>query len=343
MIDLTPYNTFGIQATALHYVTVSTARELLTAIRDCQSNGEPYYILGRGANVLFTENFQGTIIHIEMPGITMVDDAPSPGYCIARAGAGVELNSLTEWSAQQQLIGIEALAGIPSSVGASVVQNVGAYGQEIADTLHRVLTLHLPSGNTEWIVPSPGMFGYRYSPFKGPWRGERYVLAAEFKLTHATESLPGVQARCGWDRATHGQNSAQATRERILALRAAKLPSIDTLGSAGSFFKNPTLTEEKARALQTQYPTMPLFHMPDGSLRASAGWLIEQCGWKGHREGDAGVYPKQALVLVNYGNATGREIYQLSQRVAQSVRERFDITLQREVILLGEKGEINPL
>ena len=300
-ISLLAYNTFGIDAKAkifAEYYSLDELRELLRQYR-----GEKILHIGQGSNLLFTRDFDGVILHSGMARARFLDDET------VEAQNGLRLDDMIAQLTDMGYCGLEKLSLIPGEVGASAVQNVGAYGVEAKDVIERVYTLDVETLEERAFSNSECRFGYRDSAFKHELKGKYIVTSVVYKVK------PG---------------EATKTREEIIATRMAKLPTVGEVGSAGSFFMNPFVPEQQANALLAQYPDMPHFATPQG-VKIPAAWLIEQCGWKGKTLGGAQVWPKQPLVIVNANNASAQDIIDLAAQVAASVQEKFGITIRPEV------------
>ena len=253
-----------------------------------------------------------------------------PEYIIVSAGSGVIWDQLVEWSVNNGYGGLENLSLIPGTAGASTVQNIGAYGVEVKDCIEKVRVVSTSDGTMLELSKDDCRFGYRRSIFKAEEKGKYMVTRVFYKLSVKPilnfnySSLEDEIKRVG-------STTLKNVRQAVINIRKSKLPDPLIIGNAGSFFKNPVVNTSIAELLKEKYPVLPLYHELTGETKLPAGWLIEQCGWKGKRFGDAGVYEKQALILVNYGKATGMEIYNLSEEINKSVREKFGIGLEREV------------
>ena len=300
-ISLLPYNTFGIDAKAkifAEYNSVEELKELLTKYR-----GEKILHIGQGSNLLFTKDFDGVILHSGMARARFLDDET------VEAQSGLRLDDLIAQLTDMCYCGMEKLSLIPGEVGASAVQNVGAYGVEAKDVIVSVKTLDVETLEERVFTNAECRFGYRDSAFKHELKGKYIVTSVIYHVT---------------------KGDATKTREEIIETRKAKLPTVGEVGSAGSFFMNPFVPEEQANALLALYPDMPHFPSPQG-VKIPAAWLIEQCGWKGKTHGGAQVWPKQALVIVNAHNATAQDIIDLAAAISASVKEKFNITINPEV------------
>ena len=299
--SLLPYNTFGIDAKAkifAEYSSVEELKELLTKYR-----GEKILHIGQGSNLLFTKDFDGVILHSGMARARFLDDET------VEAQSGLRLDDLIAQLTDMCYCGMEKLSLIPGEVGASAVQNVGAYGVEAKDVIVSVKTLDVETLEERVFTNAECRFGYRDSAFKHELKGKYIVTSVIYHVT---------------------KGDATKTREEIIETRKAKLPTVGEVGSAGSFFMNPFVPEEQANALLALYPDMPHFPSPQG-VKIPAAWLIEQCGWKGKAHGGAQVWPKQALVIVNANNATAQDIIDLAAAISASVKEKFGIEIHPEV------------
>ena len=294
-------NTFGIDAKARLFIEYYSLDELRQVLKE--HKGEQILHIGQGSNLLFTKDFDGVILHSGMARAKFLDDET------VEAQNGLRLDDLIAQLTDMQYCGMEKLSLIPGEVGASAVQNVGAYGCEAKDVIERVYTLEVETLEERVFTNAECKFGYRDSAFKHELKGKYIVTSVVYKVK------PGDAAK---------------TREEIIETRNGKLPKVDEVGSAGSFFMNPFVSEEQANELLKQYPDMPHFEMPQG-VKIPAAWLIEQCGWKGKTLGGAQVWPKQPLVIVNANHATAQDIIDLAAAVSASVKEKFNITINPEV------------
>jgi len=327
-ISLKPYNTYGLDYKAEHFISIRSEDEASELLSGGNVLNEPIFILGGGSNILFTQNFTGTIIHPLITGITI--EASDSDSVLVSTGAGLSWDSLVEWSVNKGFGGLENLSLIPGSIGAVPVQNIGAYGVEAKDVIEKVRTLSLNEGLVREFTVSECRFSYRSSIFKEELKGKYLITRVYFRL----KTKPGTYTEYGSllkEAQQLGPLSISTVRQAVINIRKRKLPETGITGNAGSFFKNPVVTEDEAENLKRINKKIPVFRDDTGNFKLSAAWMIEQCGWKGRRSGDAGVYDKHALVLVNYGNASGKEIFQLSELIKKSVFDKFGILLQREV------------
>ncbi len=333
-VSLKPYNSFGIDYradTIIHVRTEKEARSLLRGEITCR---KPKLIIGGGSNILFTGDFKGTLLIPEMRRIAIEEILGE--QIIVSAGAGVEWDNFVEWTVMMGFCGLENLSGIPGSVGAVPVQNIGAYGIEVKDYIIKVRAIDTDSGKVKILNNEECNYGYRTSIFKTSFKGRYLITRVYFRLDmNFNPNLEYGRLRQYLEKA--GKPTLRKVRDAVLKIRQSKLPDPEVIGNAGSFFKNPLVKEEIAARLLKEHPGMPVYDDPSGKKKLAAGWLIEQCGWKGKRIGDAGVHDKQALVLVNYGNATGKEIFDLSEKIWKSVKTKFRINLEREVEVVGNE------
>ena len=316
-ISLKSHNTFGIDVKARRLVVVDTDEPLPVL-------EEPYLILGAGSDVVFTRDYPGTVVLLDPAAADAVLQAD--GTVVAPAG--MVLDSLIQWTLERGVYGLENLSAIPGTVGASVVQNVGAYGVEAKDVVSRVEAYDLRERCTVAFSADECRFGYRTSLFKGE-PGRRLIRRVHYRLAHTFE--PNLTYRA-LEALPH--DTAAELRQSITDLRWSKLPRPEEHGSAGSFFKNPVVDEAVCRRLKAEYPDMPEAHAAEGGYKLSAGWLIDRAGWKGRTMGRAGVWPQNALVLYNTGGCTGAEVVALAEAIQQDVQRRFGIALEPEAIIV---------
>lgn len=328
-ISLRDRNSFGVEQQAARLIEFDSPDDLRTLF----AAGVPdrWMVLSGGNNVLFTQDYDGLIVTPAARGIKCLSDEGDTVRI--RVEAGVEWDDLVEWAVAHDLWGVENLSLIPGKAGAAPVQNIGAYGCEAADTIRRVEMFCVENGSMLTLDAAHCGFGYRESVFKHTLKGRVIITAVEFELSRTPRPRLAygdvereVEAR--------GGASLRNIREAICAIRRSKLPDPAVLGNAGSFFKNPVVEASVAAALLERYPAMPHYPAPDGRVKLAAGWLIDQAGLKGWREGNVGVHERQALVLVNYGGATGGEVIAFARRVQQRVLDRFGIAIDTEVNIL---------
>lgn len=326
-------NTFGVDAIAPLLVEVNDATTLPEVVSRYADSAS--MVLGGGSNLLFAGDPPGTVIALATRGVSIVEDGD---IAIVRADAGVVWHDFVLWSLAQGLCGLENLALIPGTIGAAPIQNIGAYGMEVRERIHAVEAFDRRSGAMVRLDADACDFAYRDSQFKRDPE-HHVVTAVEFALPR-TPSPRLDYAGIGEELAAMGvaDPTPSQVADAVIRIRRRKLPDPAVLGNAGSFFKNPIVPVAQAEILQAEHPSLPLFRGgSDDTRKLSAAWLIDQCGWKGHREGDAGVAPSHALVLVNHGNASGMQLLDLARRIAGSVRERFDVAIEPEPRIVGAR------
>lgn len=329
-VSLKSYNTFGIEAMAAYFVEVNTVEEIQNLLATEIHKGRPKLILGGGSNLLFTQDFGGLVIKMSILGKEIIKEDES--HCWVKAGAGVNWHQFVLYAIDSGLGGIENLSLIPGTVGAAPMQNIGAYGVEIKDTFVALQAVEISSGKLFTFDRADCRFGYRYSIFKDEAKDKFIIVNVTFKLSKSPEYNVSYGAIEDTIKASGIEDlSLRAVSNAVIHIRQSKLPDPTKIGNAGSFFKNPSVEKEVFDALKARYPAMPGYGLPDGQVKVPAGWLIEQCGWKGKRVGDVGVHEMQALVLVNYGNAQGNEVRKLAFDIQSSVMEKFGIELMPEV------------
>ncbi len=326
-------NTFGINAFSKFFASFSSTEELQELLKI--QRGERRMILGGGSNVLFTKNFDGFILKNEIPGIDVMHT--DNDFVFVRAGAGVSWHSFVTFCVNNNFAGVENLSLIPGSVGASPMQNIGAYGVEIKDVFYELEALHLHDKFIKKFNATDCRFGYRDSVFKNKYKNQFAILNVTYRLKKNPDyniSYGAIKEEL--EKMRVDDVSIKAISDAVISIRTSKLPDPAIIGNAGSFFKNPLVGKKEVDAISGSFEDlkMPVYKIDENNYKIPAGWLIENCGWKGYRKGDAGCYSKQALVLVNYGNATGQEIYDLSEEIKISVREKFGISLEREVNII---------
>jgi len=333
-VPLKKYNTFGLDYMADCMIYLKTVAEATTFFKSDQSGRKPYLILGSGSNLLFTGDFKGTILYPEMKGIRIEEKDRENGNIIISSGAGANWDDFVEWTVNKGIGGLENLSLIPGKVGATPVQNIGAYGVEVKDLILKVNTLNTSDGSLRVFTNKECEFGYRNSVFKNIEKGKYLVTRVYYNLK--INPLLNLEYESLKDEVNRlGTLNLRNVRQAVINIRRSKLPDPEITGNAGSFFKNPVIQESLANELKNRYSMMPQYIDKKGFMKLAAAWLIEQCGWKGKRTGDAGVHDKQALVLINYGKATGKEIYDLSEQIKKSVYEKFGVRLEREVEVVG--------
>lgn len=343
--SLKPYNTFGIDAHARYFASFADGGDLSALLAKAPPG--PRIVLGGGSNILLTRDVDGFVLKNEVMGIETV--AEDDDYVYVRVGAGENWHRFVQHCISADLGGVENLSLIPGCVGASPMQNIGAYGVEIKEVFQDLEAFHLSDGTIERFSLNDCAFGYRDSVFKGKYKGQFAILHVTFRLRKQpiyNVSYGAIEQEL--ERMGVKELSLRAISEAVIHIRSTRLPDPKVIGNAGSFFKNPVVSAETYRQLHAEFPAMPAYPAaqeayvgsgadPDlapGAMKLSAGWLIEQCGWKGYRKGDAGCHERHALVLVNYGHATGQEIYDLSEEILRSVQGKFGVVIEREVNII---------
>jgi len=330
-ISLKPYNTFGIDVKARYFATFNDTDELAETLNLKSQTSN--LILGGGSNILLTKDYDGLVLKNEIRGIVELHEDSE--YVYVKAGAGENWHQFVLYCIERNWAGVENLSLIPGNVGASPMQNIGAYGVEIDDVFWDLEAFHKKDKKVVTFTRSDCEFGYRESVFKEKFKDQFVILNVTFQLRKKPRfntSYGAIEQEL--QRMGVRELSLKAISAAVINIRNSKLPNPGEIGNAGSFFKNPSVTNEQFVSLKARFENMAGHENIDGTVKLAAGWLIEQCGWKGYRKGDAGCHAKQALVLVNYGNATGTEIYNLSEEIIQSVKEKFGITLEREVNII---------
>jgi UDP-N-acetylmuramate dehydrogenase len=349
-ISLRPFNTFGIDVSAHYFSSFSTQEELAELLTITPAAP---FILGGGSNILFTRDIDGLVLKNEISGVDLIHEDDE--YLYVKAGAGENWHAFVLYCLERGWAGVENLSLIPGNVGAAPMQNIGAYGVEIKDVFHELEAYDMNEQKVYTFTLNDCEFGYRESVFKRKYRDRFVILNVTFRLRKQPAFHTSYGAiREELDKMRVQTLSINAISQAVINIRSSKLPDPKQIGNAGSFFKNPTVSNEKFASLRAVFPTIVGFpnsqeggatggdkgagggsvNTGGSSVKLAAGWLIEQCGWKGFRRGDAGCHARQALVLVNYGNATGREIYELSEDILVSVEKKFGVLLEREVNIL---------
>jgi UDP-N-acetylmuramate dehydrogenase len=332
-VSLRPHNTFGVDCFAHAYLPVVSVEILSEIRRDATLAGMPRLVLGGGSNLLLTRDFDGLVLHMQNQGIDVVDE--DDRVTRIRVQAGENWHGFVQWTLARGFYGLENLSLIPGSAGAAPIQNIGAYGVEVKDFIESVRVFDFDSGEILTLSNRECAFAYRDSIFKHRLRDRAVILDVIFALPKAWQ--PNLRyADVAQELAARGilAPTAHDIGAVIVAIRTRKLPDPARIGNAGSFFKNPVVLAEKRNALLAEYPQLVNYAQPDGRFKLAAGWLIDQCGWKGKSAGAAGVYEKQALVLVNRGGATGKEIAMLAAAIQADVAKRFGVELEPEPVYI---------
>jgi UDP-N-acetylmuramate dehydrogenase len=327
-VSLLPYNSFHLDVNASAFISVKSVDELEKILAEPVK--EPLLILGGGSNILFTKDVDGLVLKMDITGIDEVREEPSHIY--VRAGAGENWQEFVQYTMKRNWGGLENLSLIPGNVGAAPIQNIGAYGVEFKDVFFELEAYDRKEKKVYAFGVNDCKFGYRDSIFKSEKRG-RYII---LNVTFILNKIPLLKTSYGAIREELKKMGVQSPTiqdisQAVIKIRRSKLPDPADIGNAGSFFKNPVIDQQLFLSLSKKYSDIPAYPHEDQSVKLAAGWLIEQCGWKGYRKGDAGVHVNQALVLVNYGKATGKEIFELSEKIQKSVHKKFDVQLESEV------------
>jgi UDP-N-acetylmuramate dehydrogenase len=331
-VDLTSYNTFGIKVTSRYFTSISSIDELKALLQLKIFRENQKLVLGGGSNILFLKNFfDGLIIKNALIGIEKTRE--DENHVWLKVGAGEEWHAFVLHCIAQDFGGVENLSLIPGSVGAAPMQNIGAYGTEVKDVIESVEVLDITNGQVTSLTNAMCRFGYRESIFKQEGKDRYFITHVVFRLTKKNHrfnvsygAIKEVLTKMNISELT-----LRSISDAVIAIRQSKLPDPKHVGNAGSFFKNPTIALHVYRLLQEKYPLIPSYPVDDARVKVPAGWLIEQCEWKGKKLGRVGVHAQQALVLVNYGGGTGEEIFNLAHAIQQSVKDKFNIDLQMEV------------
>lgn len=327
--SLLPYNTFRIDVKAKYFVEISSIDDLNKLIQLDEFKSNKKFILGGGSNLLLTKDFDGIVVRLGIKGISVHEDGDD---VYVEAGAAEVWNDFVQFNVDKGFAGIENLSLIPGTVGACPIQNIGAYGVEVKDTIYKVNAFHLASGELKSFSNEECKFSYRESAFKNEWKGEYIITSVVFKLSKTLNlklhygAIEEELSKRGISNPTL-RNVADVVSE----IRVSKLPDPSTIGNSGSFFKNPIIEKSLFNTIHINFPEIVNYPTQDGKVKLAAGWLIEQCSWKGKQIGNVGTWKNQALVIVNHGGASGKEIFDFSELIISSVYERFGVKLEREV------------
>ncbi|RPD42474.1 UDP-N-acetylmuramate dehydrogenase [Chitinophaga barathri] len=331
-VSLRQYNTFNLDATARYFAAFHSREALEEILADPQYKHTRKLILGGGSNILLTKDFDGLVLKNEIKGIHTVSEDEDHVY--VKAGAGENWHQFVMHCIEKGYAGLENLSLIPGNVGASPMQNIGAYGVEIKDVFEELEALHLQDHTLVSFNKEACAFGYRESVFKHQYKDQFVILQVIYRLNKKPVFNTSYGAIEQELERLGKKPSIRSISEAVINIRSSKLPNPAEIGNAGSFFKNPEVTKEKYEELKLAFPAVVAYPLPGDRYKLAAGWLIEQSGWKGYRNGDAGVHARQALVLVNYGHAKGEDIVELSWQVVESVKEKFGVVLEREVNII---------
>lgn len=333
-VNLQPYNTLQIPATAHRFAEVTSTSQLQTILEEVSPEDKPLLVLGGGSNILFADDFEGTILHIKIAGKRIIKE--NDNHVWLEIGAGENWHETVRYCVEQGWGGIENLSLIPGTVGAAPIQNIGAYGVELEEVFEQLEAVHLESGEKHIFENDDCKFGYRDSIFKNELKGQYAVTTVVLKLSKVPDinsSYGAIQSEL--DERGITEPDISDISDIVVDIRNSKLPDPQKLGNAGSFFKNPIVDEELYQQILEEYPNVPGYSMGTGRTKVPAGWLIEEAGWKGKVVGNVGTYRQQALVIVNHGGATGREILSLADNIQTSVKDQFGIALVPEVNIIA--------
>ena len=326
--SLLSHNTFGIEAQCARFLEYTDEQEALQVATILRNTSSPYIIIGGGSNLLLTRDFEGIVVHSACKGIRR------EGYCLT-CGSGEVFDDVVAESIEMGLYGAENLSLIPGDVGASAVQNIGAYGAEAKDLIRSIRAVEIATGHVCIFENAECEYGYRQSRFKQDWKNQYLIVSVEYQFSETFHPhLDYGNIRAELERQGIAEPTAQQLRQTIIDIRNAKLPDPKVQGNAGSFFMNPVVSRAKFESLLAEYPQMPHYTIDADHEKIPAGWMIDQCGWKGKSLGRAGVHDKQALVLVNRGGATGQEIVDLCNTIRADVKEKFGIDIHPEVNII---------
>lgn len=331
--SLRTYNTFGIDVSAKYFATFSTVDELKALLNYSDVSASHKLILGGGSNILFTRNIDGLVLKNELKGIELIKEDAHHLY--VKAAAGENWHRFVLHCIDHNYAGLENLSLIPGNVGASPMQNIGAYGVEIKDVFENLEALNKKDQSIHTFSTNDCAFGYRESIFKSKYKDQFVILNVTFRLNKNpvfNTSYGAIEQEL--EKMGTTELSVRAISQAVINIRRSKLPDPEEIGNAGSFFKNPTISSAIFKTLKTKNVDIPGYTLNEGQVKIPAAWLIEQCGWKGYRKGDVGVHIRQPLVLVNYNNAVGAEIEALSEKIRHSVKQKFHIELEKEVNII---------
>jgi UDP-N-acetylmuramate dehydrogenase len=331
-ISLKPYNSFGIDVKANYFAEIFDEADLIKLFKNEVVKSNKLLIIGGGSNVLFTEDYKGLVIKISIKGIQseVLEDK-----VLVTAGAGEVWNDFVNYCVAHHFAGVENLSLIPGTVGASPIQNIGAYGVELKDVFESCTAFEIKTGQVKTFTYADCQFGYRESIFKGALKGQYIITSVIFRLSAEAKintSYGAIETEL-LNRGIENPNIADVSAA-VSHIRVSKLPDPSTIGNAGSFFKNPVIEKYEFADVVAKHPDVVHYPTADDKIKLAAGWLIEQCGWKGKVVGQTGTWKNQALVLVNHGGATGTEVFQFSAQIIDSVKSTFGVTLEREVNIL---------
>ncbi|MDD6393944.1 MAG: UDP-N-acetylmuramate dehydrogenase [Prevotella sp.] len=330
--SLLPHNTFGIQADCDRFIDMETEDDVMKLKDMLDDKDMPLLIIGRGSNLLLTDDYHATVLHCSIKGKTIVKE--DRNSVLLRCGAGEEWDSIVDYCVAHDWQGIENLSLIPGEVGASAVQNIGAYGTEVKEIIHSIEAVEISTGKKHTFTNEQCEYSYRQSKFKNEWKDRFIITHVTYRLEKSTDYIPKVDygnIKSELERKGISLPTMKDIRDVVISIRKDKLPDPEVEGNAGSFFMNPIVEKATFMNLLEQYPDMPHYNVDSEREKIPAGWMIDQCGWKGKTLGKAGVHDRQALVLVNRGGATGKDILHLCNTIRNDVRQKFGIDIHPEV------------
>ena len=330
--SLLPHNTFGIQANCDRFIDMETEDDVMKLKDMLDDKDMPLLIIGRGSNLLLTDDYHATVLHCSIKGKTIVKE--DRNSVLLRCGAGEEWDSIVDYCVAHDWQGIENLSLIPGEVGASAVQNIGAYGTEVKEIIHSVEAVEISTGKKHTFSNEQCEYSYRQSKFKNEWKDRFIITHVTYRLEKSTDYIPKVDygnIKSELERKGISMPTMKDIRDVVISIRKDKLPDPEVEGNAGSFFMNPIVEKATFMNLLEQYPDMPHYNVDSEREKIPAGWRIDQCGWNGKTLGKAGVHDRQALVLVNRGGATGKDILHLCNTIRNDVKQKFGIDIHPEV------------
>jgi UDP-N-acetylmuramate dehydrogenase len=331
---LRQYNSLDLDANADAFVNIHNERELLSALEWGKVHSIPIVTLGEGSNVVLAGDVDALVLRQQSKGIDILETGSD--WVRVRVAAGENWHQLVQWSLQRGLFGLQNLALIPGTVGAAPIQNIGAYGVELNSVLSSVHCLRVDDSSRMVLNRDECQFGYRDSIFKHELANQVVITAVEMRLSlHPSTDVSYPALAQYFSQNSNNELTPQAVFDAVVSIRRSKLPDPAVVPNAGSFFKNPIVDQAEANLLRAKFPSLPQYRQGDGRVKLPAAWMIEHCGWRGYRRDDAGVHREHALVLVNYGNASGETILRLAREIADSVRHKFNVILEIEPRLLG--------
>tara|TARA_R110001592_G_scaffold124998_4_gene334210 strand:- start:257 stop:1267 length:1011 start_codon:yes stop_codon:yes gene_type:complete len=329
-ISLKKYNTFGISVNAKRFISIDSVYQLQQLLKI----EKDIFLISGGSNMLLTKDIENLVVHIDIKGISI--DREKENEVFITVNAGENWHEFVLWCVENNFGGIENLSLIPGNVGTCPIQNIGAYGVEVKDTISKVEALEIETGKLVSFASDECNFGYRNSIFKNEVKGEYIITSVSFKLTKINHQLNTSYGAIDVELASKEikKPTLKDISDAVIAIRKSKLPDPKEIGNSGSFFKNPVVSKAQFLKIQEEHPNIPSYVVSDEEVKIPAGWLIEQAGFRGKRFGNYGVHEKQALVLVNYGNATGLEIYQLAEKIQETILQKFGVALEIEVNII---------